>query len=70
MQAEAQEEASRLDECLSALTTRRSQMEEALSEFEAAKRESELGGEGSTRNDRRTERKVDQGGSSARRASG
>ena len=35
-------------------------MEEALSAFEAAKRESELGGEGPTRNDRRTERKVEQ----------
>jgi phage shock protein A len=59
VQAEAESEAGRLEECLVALTTRKSQMEEALAAFETAQRDASLGGDGPTRVDRRTERRVE-----------
>lgn len=59
VQAEAASEAGRLEECLVALTTRKSQMAEALAAFETAQRDASLGGDGPTRFDRRTERKVE-----------
>ncbi len=59
VQAEAADEAGRLEECLVALATRQSQMEEALAAFKAAQRDASLGGDGPTRTDRRTERRVD-----------
>jgi phage shock protein A len=59
VQAEAAEEERRLEECLSALKTRKSRMEEELAAFESAQREAALGGEGATRAKRHTERKVE-----------
>jgi len=59
VEVEAAEEVRRLDECLSALTARKTRMEEELSTFEAAQREAAVGGEGPTRPDRRSERKVE-----------
>jgi phage shock protein A len=58
VQTEAASEAARLDECLVALTTRKTQMEEALAAFESAQRDAALGGEGPTRPARTTEHKV------------
>lgn len=58
VQTDASSEATRLEECLVALTQRKSQMEEALAAFELAQRDAALGGEGPTRPDRQTERKV------------
>ena len=59
VQAEAEQEAGRLEECLAALTGRKAQMEEELASFEIAQRDATLGGDGPTRPGRRTERKVD-----------
>ncbi|MFL5213114.1 MAG: PspA/IM30 family protein [Microvirga sp.] len=59
VQAEAEQEAGRLEECLAALTGRKAQMEEELASFEIAQRDAALGGDGPTRPGRRTERKVD-----------
>src|SRR5215212_1581569 len=58
-QAEAASEAARLEECLVALTSRKSQMLEALESFETAQRDAALGGEAPKTPDRRTERKVE-----------
>lgn len=59
VQVEAASEADRLEECLSALVARKSQMEDALAAFEAARRDSSVGGDGPARPDRRTERRVE-----------
>jgi phage shock protein A len=59
VQSDAAEEARRLEECLAALTTRKARMEEELAAFEAAQREAAVGGDGPTRTNRRTERKVE-----------
>src|SRR3712207_2903335 len=59
VQAEAASEAGRLEEGLVALTARKSQMEQALAAFELARRDASLGGDGPTRPDRRTERRVE-----------
>ncbi len=58
-EAEAAQEAGQLEECLSALTERRAQMEEALAAFETARREAALGGEGPARTGSSTQRRVD-----------
>jgi len=59
VQAEATEEERRLDECLTALNSRKARMQEELAAFEAAQRDAALGGEGRGRPSRRTERKVE-----------
>lgn len=59
LQTEAAGEETRLEECLTALTMRKSQMEEALSAFETARREAAIGGDGPARPNRGLERKVE-----------
>ena len=59
VQTDAATEAARLDECLIALRTRKTQMGEALEAFELAQRDASFGGEGSTRTGRTTEKRVE-----------
>jgi phage shock protein A len=59
VQTAAQEEAGRLEECVAALATRKAEMEEALTAFQAAQREAALGGAGSPGKSRNVERKVE-----------
>ena len=59
VQAETAEQERRLEECVTALTNRKAQMEEELAAFEVAKRDAALGGDGPTRQDRRIERRVE-----------
>jgi len=59
LQAEAAGEAARLEECLVALTSRKSQMLEALESFETAQRDAALGGEAPKTPDWRMDRKVE-----------
>lgn len=68
VQADASDEERRLEECLAALATRKAQMQEELQAFEAAQREAALGGDGPTRPDRRTERKVERAEAAFNRA--
>jgi phage shock protein A len=59
VQAQAREEEARLDDGLTALKTRKAQMEEALSAYAISQREAALGGDGPTRAERSAEKKVD-----------
>lgn len=59
VQTQAREEEARLDEGLTALKSRKSQMEEALSAYAIAQREAALGGDGPNRPQRSAEKKVD-----------
>ena len=59
VQTETAEQERRLEECVTALTSRKAQMEEELAAFETAQREAALGGDGPARQDRRIERKVE-----------
>lgn len=59
VQAEAAEQAIRLDQCTSALAARKTQMEKELAAFEAAQPADALGGDGPTRRDQALQRKVD-----------
>jgi phage shock protein A len=59
VQTEAQEEAGRLEECLTALKGRKAQMEEELANFESAQRDAAFACDGPARPKRDTERKVE-----------
>ena len=59
IQAQARTEEARLEEGLTALKSRKSQMEEALSAYAIAQRDAALGGDGKTRPERSAEKKVD-----------
>jgi phage shock protein A len=59
VQAQAREEEQRLEDGLTALKARKSQMEEALSAYLISRREAALGGDGPTRPERSAEKKVD-----------
>jgi phage shock protein A len=59
---------AKLDENITALKARKQQMEEALSAFLVARQEASLGGDGSTRNERHVEKKVDRAESAFDRA--
>lgn len=59
IQAQARAEEARLEEGLTALKARKSQMEEALAAYAIAQREAALGGDGKTRPERSAEKKVD-----------
>jgi phage shock protein A len=59
VQAEAAEQAVRLDQCASALAQRKAQMEQALAAFEAARPGQAPGGDDSVRRDQALQRKVD-----------
>jgi phage shock protein A len=58
VQTEAADEAGGLKDCFVALTTRKTEVEQALAAFETAHRGAALGGEGPTRPTRTTESKV------------
>jgi phage shock protein A len=58
-QANAAEEAGRLDECVTALATRKAEMEEALASFQMAHRDAALGGDGPSQPHRNVERQVE-----------
>jgi phage shock protein A len=59
VQADAGEEAVRLDECAAALAARKAQMEAELAAFEASRPDDALVGDGPTRRDQALQRKVD-----------
>jgi phage shock protein A len=59
VQANAREEEARLEESLTALRTRKHEMEEALAAFAIAHAEASLGGDGGLQNQRDVERKVE-----------
>jgi phage shock protein A len=59
VQADAAEQALRLDECTAALAARKAQMEAELAAFEAARADTVLGGDGPTQRDQALQRKVD-----------
>jgi phage shock protein A len=59
IQGQAREEEQRLEDGLTALKARKSQMEEALSAYLMSRREAALGGDGPTRPERSAEKKVD-----------
>ena len=59
VQVQAKEEADRLDECVTALASRKGEMEEALAAFLVAQRESVLGGDVCAQPGREVERKVE-----------
>ena len=59
VQANAAEEAGRLEECVTALSTRKAEMEDALAAFQSAHRDAEFGGEGSSQRGRTVERTVE-----------
>ena len=59
VQGQAREEEQRLEDGLTALKARKSQMEEALSAYLISRREAALGGDGPTRPERSAEKKVD-----------
>jgi phage shock protein A len=59
VQAAATEEAERLEECATALATRKAEMEEALAAFEMAHRDAALGGGGPAQPRRSVERQVE-----------
>jgi phage shock protein A len=59
VQRQAREEEQRLQDGLTALNTRKAQMEEALSAYVASRREAALGGDGPSRPGRSAEKKVD-----------
>jgi phage shock protein A len=59
VQGQAREEEQRLEDGLTALKARKSQMEEALSAYLVSRREAALGGDGPTRPERSAEKKVD-----------
>ena len=58
-QAQARTEETRLEEGLTALKSRKAQMEEALAAYAIAQREAAVGGDGKTRPERSAEKKVD-----------
>lgn len=60
VQALASEEEAKLEESLSALRARKSQMEEALTAFAISRTEASMGGDGGFSNARQVERKVEQ----------
>ena len=59
VQTQAREEEARLEDGLTALKTRKGQMEEALSAYAISQREAALGGDGPSRVERYAEKKVD-----------
>jgi phage shock protein A len=59
VQADAGEQAVRLDQCASALAQRKAQMEQALAAFEAARPDPAPGGDDPERRDQALQRKVD-----------
>jgi phage shock protein A len=59
VQANAAEEAGRLDECVTALATRKTEMEEALASFQMAHRDAVMGGDGPAKPRRNVERQVE-----------
>ena len=59
VQTDAHAEEARLEDGLTALKTRKAQMEEALSAYAIAQRDAALGGDGATRPERSAEKKVD-----------
>lgn len=59
VQAEAEVEAKRLEECLIALADRKRQMDETLDAFESARRDAAFHGDGRARPDRTTGRRVE-----------
>ena len=59
VQAEAADEANRLDACLTALVMRQSQMQEALAAFTSSQRNVLIGGDGPARPAMRAERRVE-----------
>jgi len=59
VQADAAQDAVRLDECAAALAARKAQMERELAAFEAAQGEGGLGASGPDRRDRRLRERVD-----------
>jgi phage shock protein A len=58
VQAEAREQEQRLESCITALETRKKQMEEALSAFLLSQRDAALGGDGPSRPARNVETQV------------
>ncbi len=59
IQAQARTEETRLEEGLTALKSRKAQMEEVLAAYAIAQREAAIGGDGKTRPERSAEKKVD-----------
>lgn len=59
VQADATEQANRLEECVSALATRKAEMEEALTAFQSAQRDAELGENGTPGGGRNVQRRVE-----------
>ena len=59
VQTQAREEEARLEDGLTALKTRKAQMQDALDAYLVSKREAALGGDGPTRPERSAEKKVD-----------
>lgn len=59
LQTQAREEEARLEEGLTALKTRKSQMEDALSAYMLSRREASLGGDGPSHTERSVTKKVD-----------
>jgi phage shock protein A len=59
VQTQNREEEARLDDGLTALKTRKAQMEDALSAYMISRREASLGGDGPSRGERSVTKKVD-----------